>query len=687
MSYAPVRYVATAGQREFDVTFPYLAAGHVRVSVSSAPTAFDWVSPTRISLLQGATVGAAVVLTRNTPMEPLVTFTNGSNLTQEELNLAVRQVLYAQQELLAKWSGTVEEAEIRLGDNLGIVTDPESVADQLAQIVMQSAVLSDFADRITDIDSNAQALIEQTLRVDDLQSIVEGLTELQNGGAAVTLILTEQVERIEGDAALAATSALIGAANGNNTAFILDLNTVRVDANTTLSQRFSSLSATDAANAAAITTEATARTNADSAAATQITALQATTASNAAAIITEQSARAAGDAASATQLAVVRAEVLANTTSVVAASVGTEASARVAGDTAISSLLTVVQAQSAANNAAIGTELTVRADADAALASSLSLVNTTVAGHTATIATQASSINGLEARYGVSLNVNGYITGFVQNNSGTSGSFAIMADVFSVVDPGGGVPYVPFEISGGVTRIKNALITNLDLGALGSGFFNGVMNVGTGRIVFDNGIVMKVMGVGFGTTNQFIEWFGPKMAISLCSEANATQYLKTNGSAYFGGALHAGALTSAASTSTLLGTYTLPLAPFGSNGNAITVACSYSLEGLETFAQATHFPAPTYVAAPTVVLELWRKLGAGAWTKVVGPTTYTGVGTRTDEGFDGTWNYTTTTALGASFTYTDPTLSTANREYELRLISRNATPATTQRMSIISSEQ
>ncbi|KKK93551.1 hypothetical protein LCGC14_2691740, partial [marine sediment metagenome] len=46
-----------------------------------------------------------------------------------------------------------------------------------------------------------------------------------------------------------------------------------------------------------------------------------------------------------------------------------------------------------------------------------------------------SADNALEAHYGVSLNVNGYVTGFTQLNDGTSGDFTILADKFSIVHP------------------------------------------------------------------------------------------------------------------------------------------------------------------------------------------------------------------------------------------------------------
>lgn len=81
--------------------------------------------------------------------------------------------------------------------------------------------------------------------------------------------------------------------------------------------------------------------------------------------------------------------------------------------------------------------------------------------------------DGLEVKYGVKLDVNGYVTGFEQNNNGTTGMFAIRADTFALIDPGSIVDLstmtaqqladaVPFAVSGGVTYIKKAHVKDLD---------------------------------------------------------------------------------------------------------------------------------------------------------------------------------------------------------------------------------
>src|SRR5690606_19072397 len=141
---------------------------------------------------------------------------------------------------------------------------------------------------------------------------------------------------------------------------------------------------------------------------------------------------------------------------------------------------------------------------------------------------------------------------------------------------------------------------------LSHGVLNADMNVGTGKIIWDNGAYMKVAGVGFGTHNQFIEWFGPKMPISACNEANAVYYLKADGSAYFGGSLHAGVLFNSISTSSLSSSAQVTLGPYGSNGGIIKVVLSYGAGVNMLIPGGPHFTPGNYPWSATV--KLYRKI-------------------------------------------------------------------------------
>jgi hypothetical protein len=110
-------------------------------------------------------------------------------------------------------------------------------------------------------------------------------------------------------------------------------------------------------------------------------------------------------------------------------------------------------------DARITTEETARISGDSALASSITTLSTTVGSNTSTITTLASSVSGLQARYGVTLDVNGYVSGFSQNNSGTSSEFSILADKFKIASPGI-TPVAVFSIVGSTVRINGNLIVD-----------------------------------------------------------------------------------------------------------------------------------------------------------------------------------------------------------------------------------
>jgi hypothetical protein len=238
----------------------------------------------------------------------------------------------------------------------------------------------------------------------------------------------------------------------------------------------------------------------------------------------------------------------------------------------------------------------------------------------------------------------------------------------------------------------------------------------TGDIIWTNGSVMKVAGVGFGTSNQFIEWFGPLMALTSCSESNATMYLRTDGAAYFGGALSSGTLTTKAGTSDTSASAIAETAVFGSNGHSITVTLSYSYGSTQTAGYAAgsaglaQFNAAysaqggatkTYgQGAPAVgggdpstfTVDLYRSVNGGAYAKV---TTLTVSGSWSCGGIapgntgDGGGTLSFQDNAGGSLTYTDPQTVAQNRQYKAVLTGRNPHFANTitQNISLVCVEQ
>lgn len=136
-----------------------------------------------------------------------------------------------------------------------------------------------------------------------------------------------------------------------------------------------------------------------------------------------------------------------------------------------------------------------------------------------------------------------------------------------------------------------------------------------GRIVLDTGGYILAQGIGFGTTGQFIEWFGPRPSggdLSLCSEATATSYRKTDGSAYFGGTLSAGILRNAATGTSIIATADVLVGPFLTNGGAKSCVLSYDYRYTYRCNAGTGGITGTWSA--TVVLE--KSTDGTSWTTI-----------------------------------------------------------------------
>ncbi|NBB41369.1 DUF7359 domain-containing protein [Sphingobium yanoikuyae] len=239
------------------------------------------------------------------------------------------------------------------------------------------------------------------------------------------------------------------------------------------------------------------------------------------------------------------------------------------------------------------------------------------------------------------------------------------------------------------------------------------IDVTNGRIMFNNGTTMKVQGNGFGTNNQFLEWFGPALSnINQCSETNATSYQKVSGQAYFGGALLAGTLRNAVQTSSLASNASVTLPTFGSNGGTIVVNCSwvYSYTSEDTYAAnstgLSQYNAaisgfgsqyvtdtggghagskPNNVASGSFTLNLRRS--GGLAQSVSGANGTLGLeGVRPTPG-DSPGRITWTYSFSQSFTFTDPELNTTSRNYSADISKTMGTGTSpVQRISINTAE-
>lgn len=255
------------------------------------------------------------------------------------------------------------------------------------------------------------AAIEQAL------SGVEGETVdfqllIERVGDAEAAITTEQLVRASEDEALASSLTQMNVSVGQVAADIVQEATARATADSALAAVSTSIAASVEDNRASIEDEIVARTNQYSSLASQITTINANVGANTAAI-------------------------------------SSESTARVTADNALASQITTLESEVDTNTAAISSEATARASADGALSTQINTVSTNVNNLSTSVSTQMSTVNsrlgGMESKYTLTIDNNGYVSGFESVANADSSSFTIKADVFKIAMPGYS-NYVPFAV-------------------------------------------------------------------------------------------------------------------------------------------------------------------------------------------------------------------------------------------------
>lgn len=206
-----------------------------------------------------------------------------------------------------------------------------------------------------------------------------------------------------------------------------------------------------------------------------------------------------------------------------------------------------------------------------------------------------------------------------------------------------------------------------------------------GKVMFNNGTIMFVQGLGFGSSNQFIEWLGPAKAnLNQCTEAEAIRYVRTDGSAYFRGTFLAGSLRSSNANPGVGQNVTADTGLISSNGGAIVAQASWDY----TWTQVFDYPATTQGAQnfdSAAAANGATDRGGNNWQGMQSPTlgsnslaiqkdgatvasVSTTTGTRTTAGWrpipgDSPGRLTVTTTMALSTTYSDPERSTRQRAF------------------------
>ena len=324
------------------------------------------------------------------------------------------------------------------------------------------------------------------------------------------------------------------------------------------------------------------------------------------------------------------------------------------------------------NYSDITQQLTVLSNDQQSTAQSLEQVVSTVGDNTAAVQqvsqAQADLEGNVSAMWKVSMNVTadgkyyaaGFGVGFENEDQGLQSAFYVLANKFAILNQVTGTSAVtlPFAVQNGQVLINNAVIGTLQNKTI-------IQRVGTS---------MQVFGIGFGSSGQFVEWFGPDVGDpSNCTEANATSYKKTNGDQFTGGSFRSGVLQNGYQNTGIsayaVGDYPVSFGPFGTNGRSKTVLLSISAAA-PTVQFGTHLDgwSPGTLPKPVFGWAIERKIGSGSWTQIAAGTITGSTVVHQDEIPDtNQYNYYSTSSIDGSYTYTDNSVSMDNFNYRVRV--------------------
>lgn len=404
----------------------------------------------------------------NTALESVVDFDNNGYLT------GVRGVF------IDTFFASVNNISERFSE---IVRDSfltyDLISEELSSVVLENATLTEaFANEIFDLTTSLNFATQQAL--DNLStSVNQDINSLSSSISSLTTtisIVTGRVTTNENDITTNATSisslgTRVTTAEANITTAQGDITSLTTTVNTNTSDISS--------NATSISTLGTRITTAESdisAIETDVTSLTTTVNTNTNDISTNASSISSLNTSVSTNTANISAAQSDITT--LTSSVNTNTGNISTNASNISSLSTSVSTNTTNISAAQTdiTNLTTTVNTNtgniSANATSISTLTTTVGNNTTSISTNQTSINGIEGRYGVTIDANGSIAGFqLLNGTNTSSSFIVTANTFEITD--GTNTASPFIVTSNQVRL------NVPLNGV-SGTFSGALSAATG---------------------------------------------------------------------------------------------------------------------------------------------------------------------------------------------------------------
>lgn len=99
--YSKVAYTGNGTTTDYVLPFPYLEKDDISVTVDNQMTAFTWVNTSTVTISPAPANASAIVIKRTTDVDaPKVDYTDGSTLTELDLDTSAKQAIYKLQEII-----------------------------------------------------------------------------------------------------------------------------------------------------------------------------------------------------------------------------------------------------------------------------------------------------------------------------------------------------------------------------------------------------------------------------------------------------------------------------------------------------------------------------------------------------------------------------------------------------------
>lgn len=221
-------------------------------------------------------------------------------------------------------------------------------------------------------------------------------------------------------------------------------------------------------------------------------------------IVNESTARTNLSGSFASTISVLNSTVISNSSSL-SATIGNESVARTNLSSSLSSTISTLQSSftsaSSSWNSSINNINVAATNNSSSFASRITTVTATANNASASVSTTSTALanltSGVSASFSLVVTAGNRVTGFKSEANGTSTSFTIQADKFTVVNTSGGQSKVPFLIDGNGVYIDSAVIRTLDARKITAGTINAAIEMSSATIRGGDIIVTSQVGMRY----------------------------------------------------------------------------------------------------------------------------------------------------------------------------------------------